>query len=305
MRVLYIEYALWKSIVQNHRLDVFAHEVRTDVYQVWAGGNELIYRTDVKDADYTDYNDEFTHTLVADEDEAIARIVGLSPSIEPHTSDGRVIVLQSRYRGDVDPYFAGCDDTGALFQLNWTSPPTEAEDKNVEWSFADWVYVSKGTVRYDDAGPGDYFAFKVYAPASVVTANAGSGNCNLVATGLGFNMIVPAAGDGSHDITTPIPVPASAADGYWEWDLPDTGLGNVTASASPGKAQYNLFDAPLDLVRWIRKLPITGEGLEHLHPETKARRVLPHWKFRVDLHNESLSPLKLIWHLDCARKKTT
>lgn len=222
----------------------------------------------------------------------------------PKTSDGREIFLPSRYRGDVDPYFAGCDDSGTLFALNWDSAPVNPEDKNLEWSFNDWVYVSKGTVRYRNAGKGDYLGFKVFAPASTVSSNPGSGNCNLVDTGFGFNMIVPAAGDGSHDLTSAIPVPATNDDGYWSWSLPDTGLGSVSAG-EPGKSQYNLFDAPLDLVRWIYKLPVLGDGIEHLHPETKARRVLPHWKFRVDVHNEAKGTLELIWHLDCARKKTT
>lgn len=223
---------------------------------------------------------------------------------QPKTSDGRRIILSSRYRGDVDPYFAGCDDSGNLFLLEWTSAPGSPEDKNMEWSFADWIYISKGTVAFHNAGAGDYVAFKVYAPATTVTSNAGNGNCNLVDTGMGFNIIVPAAGDGSHDIDVPVPVPATAEDGYWEWDLPDTGLGNITAG-DPGKSQYNLYDVPLDLVRWVRKLPLLGDGREDLHPETKARRLLPHWKLKVTLHNESLGLLKLCWHLDCARKKTT
>lgn len=223
----------------------------------------------------------------------------------PKTSDGRQIILPSRYRGDVDPYFAGCDDAGNLFVLNWSSSPGSPEDKNMEWSFADWVYISKGTIHYRNAGVGDYVAFKVFAPASTVSSNPGSGNCNLVATGLGFNVIVPAAGDGSHDLTSAIPVPATGEDGYWDWDLPDTGSGNVTASVTPGAAQYQLYDAPLDLVRWVRKLPLIGDGSETLHPETKARRLLPHWRMKVELHNESLGQLQLVWHLDCARKKTT
>jgi hypothetical protein len=227
---------------------------------------------------------------------------------DPSTSDGRKIILSSRYRGDVDPYFAGCDDAGNLFSLSWASAPAQAETKNLEWSFADWVYVSKGTVRYRNAGVGDYLTFKVYAPATTLTSNPGAGNCNKVDTGQGFNIIVPAAGDGSDDVNVFAPVPAFDADGngngWWDWDLPDTGLGALTPNTEQ-KGSYNLYDAPLDLVRWIRKLPILGDGIEDLHPETKARRVLPHWKFKVEVRNESKGAVEVIWHLDCARKKTT
>lgn len=232
---------------------------------------------------------------------------------KPKTSDGRPIFLTSRFRGDVDPYFAGIADTvsgralGDLFLIHWATAPESADDKNLEWSFCDWIYIAKGTVRWKNAGPGDYLAFKVTAPATTVAANAGSGNCNLVDTGLGFNAIVPASGDGSHDFSDPVPVPTfidGVEAGNWFWDEPDEGKGNC-AWVGDGNQTYNLYDANIPLVRWVGKLPIIGDGVTHLHPETKSRKVLPHWMLRVDVHNEALGQLQVVWHLDCARKKTT
>jgi hypothetical protein len=194
--------------------------------------------------------------------------MSLDLRVKPKTSDGRPISLTSRFRGDVDPYFAGVADTdagralGDLFCINWGTAPGSPDDKLLEFAFCDWVYVAKGTVRWVNAGPGDYLAFKAFAPATTTVANEGSGNCNLVPTGLGFSAIVPSVA-GSHDYSDPIPI------------------------------------------RWVGKLPIIGSGFEELHPETKARKILPHWKMRVDIHNESLGELCVTWHLDCARKKTT
>jgi hypothetical protein len=150
-------------------------------------------------------------------------------------------------------------------------------------------------------------SFYAYAPATTVTANAGAGNCNLVPTGLGFNLIVAAAGNGSHDYSDPVPVPAFTSggdpNGYWTWDEPDEGLGTVSF-VGDAKSPYNLYDAELPLVRWVAKMPMLGDGGEVMHPETKARKVLPQWRFKVTAHNEALGALHVSWHLDCARRNT-
>jgi len=234
---------------------------------------------------------------------------------KPKTSDGRDIFLSSRFRGDVDPYFAGISDdpaggraNGDLFVINWDVAPTDPEDKDLTFGFNDWVYLAKGTVRWTNAGAGDHISFKAFAPKTTLVANAGSGNCNLVEVVPGFNAIVAASGDGSHDYSDPIPVPAyddeGKPNGHWLWSEPDEGKGDMTFKGD-GKQGYNLYDIDIDLVRWIAKLPLIGSGVEELHPETKARKVLPHWRFRVDIHNESEGALGVTWHLDCARKKTT
>lgn len=234
------------------------------------------------------------------------------PPPPPRTSDGRPIGLDSRFRGDVDPYFAGAGDDeaqgrgkGAAFCTGWDADPGAPADKTVTFYFNDWVYISAGSVRWTGAEPLDTVDFKVYAPATPVVANPGAGNCNLVATGLGFNMIVPAAGDGSHDYSDPVPVPASGDTGYWTWDEPDEGKGTVSPG-SPGASQYNLFDISLDLVQWVQQLQLIGNGVELLDPITKARKILPQWRFDVKVHTEGgHAPFHVAWHLNTARKKTT
>ena len=239
--------------------------------------------------------------------------MSISMKRSPTTSDGRPILMTSRFRGNVDPFFAGSGDNengrgaDALFEIHWDTAPGSAEDKELIFGFCDWIYIAKGTVQWCNAGPGDYISFYALAPGTTVTPNTDAGNCNLVPTGLGFNTIIPAAGNGSHDYSDAIPVPAFDAagdpNGLWQWSEPDTGKGTMTF-VGDGKQMYNLYDATLPLVYWVKKLPLIGDHSAMLQPETKARKVLPHWKFKVTVHNESLGALQATWHLDCARKST-
>lgn len=91
MRVLYIEYALWKSIVQARDFAAFHEVIATDTRKVWAGMPEIIYATDIEPgADFTDWQANFepASTLVPDEDSAIANITGLGATLQPRSADG-------------------------------------------------------------------------------------------------------------------------------------------------------------------------------------------------------------------------
>ena len=211
----------------------------------------------------------------------------------------------------MDPWFAGSYETslpgdGPLFQVEWESAPGALDDKYLEGSFRDWVKISKGKVFWVRAKAGDYIGVVVYAPATVVTVAdpVDTGNCNLVDIGTG-NLIIPANGDGTHDVDLLLAtiVPASGA-GYWDWDRPDKGRGVITPSATPGAASYHLLDYAKDMVRWAKKVPLLGDGHHMLEPETDTRTILPHWKMRVDVHNENNIDLCVSWVLSTGRKHT-
>lgn len=233
----------------------------------------------------------------------------------PLTADGKMIFLPNLFPGDVEINFAGSADTattrgaGALFTL---SRPTLG-DTSLEWSFKDWVYVAGGQLVFRECRLGDHLSFKVFAPATIATAAAGNGNANKIAVGGGLNVIVPAAGDGAWSVTDAdmIPVPAfnaeGAPNGWWTWDEPAEGKGTVAAAATQ-TAPFNLFDQPLDLIRWVTKMPILGNNLvDMLLPAIKPKKLLPHWTCRVDLHGEGLTGAltEIAWFLFTARKKTT
>lgn len=230
----------------------------------------------------------------------------------PQTSDGKQIFMTAKFRGDLDPYFAGAGDDpnaspgrgeGQAFIEGWASSPGSADDKTFEFGFNDWIYIAGGDIYWIDGLPGDHVSFSMYCPASTVTPNPGAGNCNIVE-----GVIVPAAGDGAYDLNEANPLPAYDSNGdrngYWDWDEPDEGRGTVTANAT-GTGNVNLIAADYQLVRWVTKIQLIGSGQLVLVPETKSRKVYPHWRFKLDLHNAGQSTVHLAWFLNCARKKTT
>lgn len=233
----------------------------------------------------------------------------------PKTSDGRIIYLFSKFRGDVDPQDCGADDDGNDFCLGWDTPPVGADDLSLEWQFHDWVYVAAGSIRWSGAEAGDSISMKLSAKASTLTANVGAGNCDKNNTGLppGAHIVLPAAGDGDWDIdlsadsAAPVIVPAFDAsgepNGYWDWDEPNTGRGTVSAGA-PGASPWNLFDFDIDLVKWVRHKQLIGSGVEVVDPHTKARKIPPQWTWRVDLHTGGGHSMHAAWGLSTGRKDT-
>ena len=225
----------------------------------------------------------------------------------PETSDGKPIFLPNIFRGDVDLYFPGEGDGlaeiggGEPFQMSSDT----AGETTITWRFRDWIYTAGGVMTYRGADLGDSITLSIYAPATVITANgSGTGNCTAVATGLGFNIVVPAAGNGTHDVNEvdKVPVPAGDGAGYWTWDTPDTGRGTISPKASGG---YDLYDVPIPLVTWLRKMPLLGSNIvDYMLPAIKPKRILPHWTFKAELHNSGHAGLELCWVMFCARKKT-
>jgi hypothetical protein len=116
--------------------------------------------------------------------------------------------------------------------------PIELHDGHVSWNGA-WDFE-------------DLWSISVRLPATEVIANAGgTGNCNLVDTGQGFSIIVPAAGDGAYDVdlSTAIPVP----DGYTEKDTTKVGFWDMdlwTEEVTPRgdmQGQFNFYTVQLEM----------------------------------------------------------
>ena len=237
------------------------------------------------------------------------------PPLTPRSSDGKPILLPNIFPGPVVLYYAGSADhatngrgAGDVFLLS----STQAEDKALEFAFNDWVYLAGGYIRWTGAVAGDWVSMKLIAPATPVTAAPqNDGNCNIVS-----GIIVPAAANGAYnvDLTQAVPVPAQAAatgdteggpNGYWDWDEPQTGKGTVTPSGTPGSAKWHLVAAAVDLTRFVSKLPMLGNGeLDAMIPAIKPKKILPHWKMRVDLHNSTAKSLDLTWLLVTARVRS-
>jgi hypothetical protein len=153
---------------------------------------------------------------------------------------------------------------------------------------------------------------EVSAPASAVKAPLveNQGNCNLVATGLGFNMIVPAAGNGAYDLDVTIPIPAANpetdhAEGYWNHSDPWIGKGTMSAGV-PGHAPFNLFDTSMELAHLCRISCLRDSAERDVLVENiRPKWIYPEWNLVVTLHNaDANKTLSVAWDLMIARKRS-
>jgi hypothetical protein len=244
--------------------------------------------------------------------QAVEMYSGAVPA--PIAADGKPFVLPNSFPGEVLLNFAGCSDKlspperfgGTLFGLQQVDAGTTSMDID----FLDGIFLAGGHVDWDGGAWGNNVYMELYAPASTTKAPAvaGHGNCNKVPTGYGFNIIVPAAGNGQYDLDVTIPVPANNEEtntqtGYWNHSEPWIGKGTVSPAAGNGK--YNLYDAPLELAHFCKLhlfLP-TGQR-DFVAPAIKPKWILPEWKIRVVVTNTTSGSFRMCWDLLIARRKS-
>lgn len=147
------------------------------------------------------------------------------------------------------PPASGRGDGTQLF-LSFTEPDT----KEVEIQFCEPIELHDGHVSWQgDWSFEDSWNVSVRMPATVAVENVGNtGNCSLVDTGYGFNVVIPADGDGTHDIDydQAVPIP----DGYSTKTEQGTGYWNVVEHWSEeitpnvlGKGAYNFYDTAIEM----------------------------------------------------------
>lgn len=237
-------------------------------------------------------------------------------ALAPAAADGKPFVLPNIFPGEVLLNFTGCSDKisapverfgGDLFGLQKTG--TGATEQVLD--FLDGIFLAGGHIEWDGGSWGSTVYMELVAPASTVAdpGTPNTGNCNLVPTGLGFNLIVPAAGDGAKNLVTSIPIPAyddetNAQTGYWNYTEPWVGTGTVSAG-NPGTSKYNLFDAPLELAHFAKIHMFRSSGARDLIvPSIKPKWILPEWKMKVIITNASTGTLSVGWDLLIARRKS-
>jgi hypothetical protein len=175
----------------------------------------------------------------------------------PEEVDGKLLVTPTPSPGKGwKTYYSSNGDhatngrgKGAQFRLSLAG----ADSGQADITFNEPVWLHDGELSWYDAADtnstsvwthDDWFSVSTILPATTPVSNPGAGNCNLVPVG-GGNIIVPAAGNGSHDIdlATAVPVPSQDETGYYDADLTS---GAVTISATPGAAKFNLFDFAIE-----------------------------------------------------------
>lgn len=291
---------------------VYCMPLGSDAFLCFILANELLLDCSVASApDLADFEATLRADSVAvsSREEAIllASIADNTLEPSPRTADGKPVFLPNLFPGPVTLCYSGAGDVtgergnGPLFNASSNS----VGDTAVEWQFSDWVYLAGGGIRYMGGGLGDYVDMLVYAPATTVTPNlSNTGNCNCV--GPGSALIVPAAGCGAWDLDPlqGIPVPSETGTGWYAWGEPDTGAGTVIPLSAPTGA-FNLYTVPVNLVRFVSHFPLLGDGVIDLTiPAVKPKKLLPHWKNKVILHNGGHAGLAIAWHVVTARIKT-
>lgn len=219
----------------------------------------------------------------------------------PEEDDGKPVVVMTPGPRAYRTFFSGSGDdpsptppesgrgSGPTIGLDIPSTDTFPKDYFVEWGYNEPVYVHDGQLCWNPAvefGRQDHFSLSVKGLATVTTPNGTTtGNCNLVAAG-GYNVIVPAAGDGTHDVVLAdaVPVPTGlATNGYWDVDKR---TGDVTPSLTPGAAKWLLLDIAFQSY-FLRRVPLLHSlGLFDIDTYM-AEWISVKWTWRMDVHKEA------------------
>ena len=219
--------------------------------------------------------------------------------------DGRQIVTPSPIGIGWNVYFTGYDDDAdqfAIYQQNPFAPSgrgdgrpflvevagEEADPTIEEFSFVEPLHVHDGEINWGPDGYWDYkdrFSIGIRFTATEVTVTPGTGNCNLVSvvTGQpvlessGFEIIIPAAGDGyfSVDLAAACPIRNTKRTGYWDVDEE---TGTISASTNMGGAMFDLYTfAPQDA--WLMKNIATANYRHIMEPDVyRTELIHPSWK---------------------------
>jgi hypothetical protein len=175
---------------------------------------------------------------------------------------------------------------GAVLQLSWTGGEARGA-KTMSIQFAEPVQMHDGGANFDPSqwGPEDEINWTMVLDATATTVNGGgTGNCNKVALGGGKNLIVPAAGNGGFDVVlaNAVPVPSSAATGFWNSDY---STGAVTPGV-PSQSLFNLFDFEIKLGSVIHTHFHNAQG-EFQLPAYGVAWIHPNWKLLASVTKTS------------------
>ena len=172
-------------------------------------------------------------------------------------------------------------------------------------SFIEPTFMHDGQITWDpaDFDDSDSFSVSLIMPATPLTSTPGTGNCNLVPVGTGMNIIVPAAGDGSHtlDLATAVPVPSTAETGYFDADMT---AGTLSFSATPGSANFNLFDFEIQTFFIPKILMGNPRGLFDVDAY-QSEWVSQHWSVRLECTKASAGASNVTGWVMVYRRNTT
>lgn len=197
--------------------------------------------------------------------------VPLAPPSKPQEIDGKEIVTPFPGFVDFNTVFTGRGDDlnaptpdagrgrGESLLMEWTALEVGTEKSKI-LRFSEPIQLHDGAAYYQGGwSPADTLSVGAEIPATPVTANpTNTGNCNLAVhpdVGLPI-IIVPAAGDGTHDVdlASACPVPDPNRSGFWDVDEPsDAGI--ISPSSTPLAAKWHLLTVPTK-ANYLHQIPL-------------------------------------------------
>lgn len=317
----------------------------TDTIYIWnakCDTDNMFYKAYTEDENApTVCPNNAAHGVVVNDTYLIRKISAGFKKLTNADEDGRLIVSPGLFPDYMNPYHTSEGDDfdngvrGGGDRLVLKHADGASVENITEIRFIDYIQMLGGGIRVYNSNADDYVSFDCYSPATTTTPNGGgTGNCNLVATGYGFNIIIPAPGDGAHDVdlTTPVnanlagsmgqPIlvtaatPVTAVDeenvhvGYWDWDRK---TGAITPNYT-GSGGYNLYDAQITLSRYVNRVCVyNGDNTAFvldLRIEHRGGPFLPHWVCRLyttraSSHAGSDPPVFYAVNMVVARAKST
>lgn len=304
----------WKEALANRRASAQSLERNDSTVFCWFedGGEEhhcVIWRGSVPYAIEAQYAQAQNDTDLAEYD---ARAAGFNRAIDQRTYDGRLTVQPvTAAQGQWHTWHSHGDSATDIGEGTFFGTAHSASGwcEPVVWSYRDPIWISGGRLKYLGAKLGDLVDFVIFAPATPITAASGgnTGNCHLV-----YGVLIPAAGNGAYnvDLETAVVLPTqSGTGGYWDYTMPTNmrGQGTIAPTAVPGQGGYHLVPARVNLVRFVIKGALLGDGenlYEPANPNPSA--CLPCWKFECKLYNvDGAHALQAVWRTLNTRYWTT
>lgn len=231
----------------------------------------------------------------------------------PETPDEKPIVVMYPAREGFNTFITGRGDDvgggnrgqGQRIKFNFVTANLP-ETQSVDLQFMEPVEVHDGRAIFGPSGAwdggDDWLSIKVVIPATTYTDRTTEmdGNANKVPSGLGFDIFVPAAGDGNAELVTAVPVLNDSGTGFWNLD---ENSGAVTPNAEQ-KGNADLLDLEVGGTL-IHEVPI-GEGHGTFDIDAyKSEYIHPTWIVRVEAHKEANGDGWLAGWLFTFREKVT
>lgn len=216
---------------------------------------------------------------------------------KPFEKDNRENFVVAPMTQGMYAWWTGAGDDKATGELGggqqFSLALTGIEKKSVVAEFTSYVEIYDGEAWWTGLGWGNAdrwdIAILIRQNSTYTTANGtNTGNCNVVPSGMGFDIIVPAAGDGAYDIdlanACPLPAPGS---GMHFWEIADFIDGGITAAVDGQgnpTGRYALIHNLDWRVYFCKSMPCGSPRGVFLVDSDKAEQIHKNWciEFTVD-----------------------